>query len=111
MKGTQWTPEEDNRLLDLVNEYKTKTGRGVRWELIPMGKFWRTPDALKNRWNHDLKHRTDMINGTWTMQQVQLEMSQDMEEPKQEPLRIPFRKRSVIKKSFLWGLYTVVREE
>jgi len=107
MKGTNWTPEEDNRLLQLVNSYKTKTGRGVRWELIPMGKFWRTPDALKNRWNHDLKHRTDMVDGTWVLEQMQL----DIPDEQKKAMTIPPRKRSVTKKSFLWGLYTITREE
>ena len=104
MKGANWTPEEDNRLLDLVNGYKSKTGRGIRWETIPMGKFWRTPDALKNRWNHDLKHRTDMVDGVWILQQTQLKLPEKKEDRKHKPMT---RKT---KKSFLWGLYTVERE-
>jgi hypothetical protein len=107
MKGTNWTPEEDNRLLDLVNQYKSKTGRGIRWERIPMGKFWRTPDALKNRWNHDLKHRTDMVDGAWVLNQMQLEMEPSKVKVVHEtPLKV-----KKLKKSFLWGLYTVEREE
>jgi hypothetical protein len=107
MKGTNWTPEEDNRLLDLVNQYKSKTGRGIRWERIPMGKFWRTPDALKNRWNHDLKHRTDMVDGTWVLNQMQLQMEPSKVKVVHEtPLKV-----KKLKKSFLWGLYTVEREE
>jgi len=107
MKGTNWTPEEDNRLLDLVNQYKSKTGRGIRWERIPMGKFWRTPDALKNRWNHDLKHRTDMVDGAWVLNQMQLQMEPSKVKVVHEtPLKV-----KKLKKSFLWGLYTVEREE
>lgn len=70
-----------------------------------MGKFWRTPEALKNRWNHDLKHRTEMVEGTWVLEQMRLEMAQTEERPKAKS------KPRTIKKSFLWGLYTVVREE
>jgi len=107
MKGTNWTPEEDNRLLDLVNQYKSKTGRGIRWERIPMGKFWRTPDALKNRWNHDLKHRTDMVDGAWVLNQMQLQMEPSKVKVVHEtPLKV-----KKLKKSFLWGLYTVEREQ
>jgi hypothetical protein len=104
MRAANWTQEEDRRLLDLVNQYKSKTGQGIRWETIPMGKYWRTPGALKNRWNHDLKHRSDMVDGTWVVQQMQLEM-----EP--TPIKMPLRKRSITRKSFLWGLYTVEREQ
>ena len=107
MKGTNWTPEEDNRLLDLVNQYKSKTGRGIRWERIPMGKFWRTPGALKNRWNHDLKHRADMVDGAWVLNQMQLQMEPSKGKVVHEtPLKV-----KKLKKSFLWGLYTVEREE
>ena len=107
MKATNWTPEEDNRLLDLVNQYKSKTGRGIRWERIPMGKFWRTPGALKNRWNHDLKHRTDMVDGAWVLNQMQLQMEPSKVKVVHEtPLKV-----KKLKKSFLWGLYTVEREQ
>jgi len=72
-----------------------------------MGKFWRTPDALKNRWNHDLKHRTDMVDGAWVLNQMQLEMEPSKVKVVHEtPLKV-----KKLKKSFLWGLYTVEREE
>ena len=34
-----------------------------------------------------------------------------VEQPKKKAMTIPPRKRSVTKKSFLWGLYTITREE
>jgi hypothetical protein len=34
-----------------------------------------------------------------------------LEMPPKEPIQMPSRNRSITRKSFLWGLYTVEREE
>jgi len=100
-----WTPEEDRRLIDLVNSYRSVTGDRIAWRKIPNGKMWRSAHAMNNRWNHTLKPQCFEKEGKYILPQVTMEIQ---DPPK---LSIPPRKMRTVKKSFLWGLYTVEREE
>ena len=79
----KWTPEEDRLLLALVNKYHDPKKQRNKWTKIAP-KFDRSIRALQQRY--------------YTLD-------------KREPIRIPLRKRSITRKSFLWGLYTVEREQ
>ena len=79
----KWTPEEDRLLLALVNKYHDPQRKRQQWDKIAP-KFDRSLRALQQRY--------------YTLD-------------KREPIRVPLRKRSITRKSFLWGLYTVEREE
>ena len=101
----KWTNEEDHRLVALVNEYPSR-GQRMMWDKIPVGKYWRTPRGTAQRWNHVVKKKCIIKDGKYVLPST---LFDDL--PKEKPLRIPPRKRRVTKKSFLWGLYTITREE
>lgn len=79
----KWTPEEDRLLLALVNKYHDPQRKRQQWHKIAP-KFDRSLRALQQRYHIVLKN---------------------------QPQDKPERKRSITRKSFLWGLYTVEREE
>jgi len=102
-----WTPEEDRRLIALINDYRSKNGDRIAWRQIPNGKMWRTSHAMNNRWNHTLKPQCMQKDGKYILPQTEL----DMEPPKVKVVHQTPLKVKKFKKSFLWGLYTVEREE
>jgi hypothetical protein len=79
----KWTPEEDRLLIALVNKYHDPQRKRQQWDKIAP-KFDRSLRALQQRYHIVLKN---------------------------QPQDKPERKRSITRKSFLWGLYTVEREE
>jgi transposase-like protein len=59
----RWTPEEDDRLLDMVQE------RGNKWsEIAPV--LGRTPDACRDRWK-EVKLGAEKAKGPWTVEEEQ----------------------------------------
>ena len=104
----KFTPDEDRKLVALVNDYRSKQGHQIRWDHIPLGKYWRTRNSLVSRWNRTVKHRVVIQDGKYVLPSTLFDA---VEEPKKKAITIPPRKRSVTKKSFLWGLYTITREE
>ena len=96
--NSPWTPGEDQMLLELVNKYRSQTGSRTAWRLIPNGKMFRSPEAMKNRWNHHLKAQCIEKDRKYILTQTELKMKPKRTKPKR------------MKKSFLWGLYTVERE-
>jgi hypothetical protein len=103
----RWTNEEDQRLVALVNAYPS-TGQRMMWDKIPVSKYWRTPRGTAQRWNHVLKKKCIVKDGKYVLPSTLFDA---VEEPKKKAITIPPSKRSVTKKSFLWGLYTITREE
>ena len=77
----KWTPEEDRLLIALVNKYHDPQRKRQQWDKIAP-KFDRSLRALQQRYHIVLKNQ-----------------------PQQ-----PTHRRSITRKSFLWGLYTVERE-
>ena len=104
----RYTLEEDRKLVALVNGYRSKQGQQIHWDQIPVGKYWRTRNSLVSRWNRTLKHRVVIQDGKYVLPSTLFDA---VEKPKSKSITIPPRKRRVTKKSFLWGLYTVTREE
>jgi hypothetical protein len=115
----RWKFSELNRLIQTMNKlHPPGTGGSVPWkEIQKEGGFMETRGlvALRKKWEYTLAQDEIVIkNGQYAIADMVEEMPDvfeviDKKEPQQ--MTIPFRKRSVIKKSFLWGLYTVVREE
>ncbi len=87
--GHTWTQEEDQLLLALVAQHYKKNKRHTWQKITP--HFQRTERSIEQRY-YVLKAKP---------KQMKLDM---------EPIKTPLRKRSITRKSFLWGLYTVERE-
>jgi hypothetical protein len=100
----KWTHEEDRKLVALANDYRSASGKIIRWEKIPVGKFWRTPRATAQRWNDSVKHKVVEQDGKYALPGTLFDT------PTRPAISVRPKVRKV-KKSFLWGLYTVVREE
>ena len=92
--GHTWTRQEDELLMALVAKHHNPKARRNSWDKISP-HFERTERSISQRYYHLKKNP----------KQMKLEM------PPKEPIQMPFRKRSITRKSFLWGLYTVEREE
>jgi oligoendopeptidase F len=88
--GHTWTQEEDQLLLSLIAKHHNPKARRHTWEKITP-HFQRTERSISQRYYHLKKNP----------KQMKLDM---------EPIKMPLRKRSITRKSFLWGLYTVERE-
>ena len=100
----KWTAEEDRKLVALANDYRSASGKIIQWEKIPLGKFWRTPGATSQRWHDHLKHKVVEKDGKYALPGTLFDT------PTKPAISVRPKVRKV-KKSFLWGLYTVVREE
>ena len=103
----KWTPEEDRKLVALANDYRSASGKIIQWEKIPVGKFWRTPGATAQRWNDTVKHNVIEKDGKYALPGTLFDTPKSANTAAIS-VRPKVRK---VKKSFLWGLYTVVREE
>ncbi|OHS92963.1 Myb-like DNA-binding domain containing protein [Tritrichomonas foetus] len=55
VKHTAWTPEEDNKLIELHNKF------GNSWTKISSYFEGRTDNCIKNRWNSTIKKRLERI--------------------------------------------------
>ena len=88
-----WTPEEDRLLLSLVEKHHD-------------------PEKQRNKWNKIAPHfqRTErgIAQRYYILRKIPKQLKLDIPS---RPIQTPLRKRSMTKKSFLWGLYTVTREE
>lgn len=102
----KWTHEEDQRLVALVNEYPSR-GQRMKWDKIPVGKYWRTPRGTAQRWNHVVKKKCIVKDGKYVLPSTLF----DRPKPVKAPAISVRPKVRKTKKSFLWGLYTVTREE
>lgn len=102
----KFTPEEDRRLVALVNEYRSKQGNQIHWDRIPVGKYWRTRGSLTGRWNRYVKHQVTIKDGRYVLPSTLF--NQDDFKPAKLTVR---PKARTVTKSFLWGLYTITREE
>ena len=100
----KWTAEEDRKLVALANDYRSASGKIIQWEKIPLGKFWRTPGATSQRWHDHLKHKVVEKDGKYALPGTLFDT------PTKPAISVRPKVRKV-KKSFLWGLYTVVRQE
>ena len=92
--GHTWTRQEDELLIQLVAKHHDPKARRHTWDKISP-HFQRTERSIAQRYYHLKKNP----------KQMKLEM------PPKQSIQMPFRKRSITRKSFLWGLYTVEREE
>jgi len=102
----KWTHEEDQRLVALVNQYPSREGR-MKWDKIPVGKYWRSPRGTAQRWNAIVKNKCIVKNGKYVLPSTLF----DAQKPVKAPAISVRPKVRKTKKSFLWGLYTVTREE
>jgi hypothetical protein len=58
VKGSAWTPEEDERLMKRHDSF------GNAWTRRATALEWRTDNCIKNRWNSTVKKRLEkMANG------------------------------------------------
>ena len=103
----KWTLEEDRKLVALANDYRSASGKIIQWEKIPVGKFWRTPGATAQRWNDTVKHKVIEKDGKYALPGTLF----DTAKPANTAAISVRPKVRKVKKSFLWGLYTVIREE
>lgn len=107
----KFTPEEDRRLVALVNEYRSKQGNQIHWDRIPVGKYWRTRGSLTGRWNRYVKHQVTIKDGRYVLPSTLFNQDQPKQSKQDQPKITVRPKARKVKKSFLWGLYTVTREE
>lgn len=107
----KFTHEEDRRLVALVNQYRSKQGNQIHWDRIPVGKYWRTQSSLTGRWNRYVKHQVIMKDGRYVLPSTLFNQEQPTPSKQDQPKITVRPKTRKVQKSFLWGLYTVTREE
>ena len=107
MSADKWSKEEDRKLLLLVNDYRSESGKTIMWKDVPMGRFFRSVSATQNRWNMFMKHKVKFKDGQYVLPELNL-----FDKP-EKPLALPRRLRTPKKttKTYLWGLYTVTHEQ
>merc|ERR1712157_338830 len=65
----KWTPDEDNKLRQLVQKYETRNARV--WKLISEGMgYTRNHKQVRDRWRHHLD--PSLRRGPWTEQEDKL---------------------------------------
>jgi hypothetical protein len=107
MRGKEWTHQQDRKLVDLVNGYQSKQGMQIRWDDIPVGKYFRSRNSMTSRWNRTVKHKVEFKDGQYVLPELNL-----FDKP-EKPLALPRPLRAPKKttKTYLWGLYTVTHEQ
>lgn len=111
MSADKWSKEEDRKLLLLANDYRSESGKTIMWKDVPMGRFFRSVSATQNRWNMFMKHKVEFKDGQYVLPSTPLDTPKPIKTPTKDTAISVRPKVRKVKKSFLWGLYTVVREE